>query len=44
MIAFSYMGGVDGLETTRKLLKTISWDCMVYLIVMEEEGFLKLKS
>lgn len=38
MIAYSYMGGLDGLMITRKLLGQISWDCMVYFIVMGEEG------
>ena len=25
LIAFSYMGGPDGLETTRKFIQTIDW-------------------
>ncbi len=38
MIAYSYMGGLDGLAVTRKFLKQISWKCTVYFIVMGEEG------
>lgn len=36
MIAYSYMGGTDGLKVTRKLLKSIFWSAWVYIIVMEE--------
>ena len=39
MIAFSYMGGLDGLSVTRKLLKQIKWSCIVYFIVMGGEGY-----
>jgi hypothetical protein len=42
MIAFSYMGGSDGLEITRKLLKSIFWDCWVYLIIMEEQWYVQI--
>jgi hypothetical protein len=38
MIAFSYMGGLDGLAITRKILKQLTWNCTFYFIVMEEEG------
>lgn len=38
MIAYSYMGGLDGLAVTRKFLRQISWDCKIYFIVMGEEG------
>jgi methylase of polypeptide subunit release factors len=34
MIAYSYMGGLDGLAVTRRLLGQISWDCRIYFIVM----------
>jgi len=38
MIAFSYMGGLDGLAITRKILAQITWDCVFYFIVMGFEG------
>ena len=38
MIAYSYMGGLDGLLVTRRILANINWDCSIYFIVMEEEG------
>ena len=43
LIAFSYMGGPDGLETTRKLLSSIKWETKLYFIVMGEEGLEKLQ-
>lgn len=43
MIAFSYMGGTDGLQVTRKLLKSIFWNCWVYLIIMGEEGYQQIQ-
>ena len=39
MIAYSYMGGIDGLAITRKILGRINWSCTVYFIVMGKEGF-----
>lgn len=38
LIAYSYMGGLDGLHVTRKILSKISWSCVVYFIVMGYEG------
>lgn len=38
LIAYSYMGGLDGLQITRKILGKISWSCVVYFIVMGYEG------
>lgn len=38
MIAYSYMGGLDGLLVTRKILASITWGCSIYFIVMEQEG------
>lgn len=38
LIAYSYMGGLDGLQITRKILSKISWSCDVYFIVMGYEG------
>jgi hypothetical protein len=32
------MGGLDGLQITRKILGRISWDCTAYFIVMGDEG------
>lgn len=43
MIAFSYMGGLDGLKITRRLLKSVFWNCWIYLIVMGEEGYVQLQ-
>ena len=43
MIAYSYMGGLDGLEITRKIVGKINWDCWFYFIVMGEEGLNKLE-
>ena len=34
MIAFSYMGGLDGLAITRKILNQLTWNCKFYFIVM----------
>jgi hypothetical protein len=34
MIAFSYMGGLDGLAITRRILNQITWNCKFYFIVM----------
>jgi release factor glutamine methyltransferase len=34
MIAFSYMGGLDGLAVTRRLISSVTWDCQLYFIVM----------
>lgn len=38
LIAYSYMGGLDGLEVTRKILGRIGWHCIAYFIVMGMEG------
>jgi methylase of polypeptide subunit release factors len=38
LIAYSYMGGLDGLEVTRKILGRIGWCCTAYFIVMGKEG------
>ena len=38
MIAYSYMGGLDGLLVTRKILKQLTWECIFYFIVMGREG------
>ena len=38
MIAYSYMGGLDGLAVTRRCLAQITWNCTLYLIVMGKEG------
>lgn len=38
LIAYSYMGGPEGLDTTRLLIKSIQWQTRLYLIVMGEEG------
>ncbi len=43
MIAFSYMGGLDGLSITRKIIKQINWKCSFYFIVMGEEGLAQIK-
>lgn len=32
------MGGLDGLEVTRKILGRIGWPCITYFIVMGMEG------
>ena len=42
MIAYSYMGGLDGLAITRKILAQIAWNCIMYFIVMGEEGLQQL--
>jgi len=37
------MGGTDGLKITRKILNQITWDCIVYFIVMGKEGLESIK-
>lgn len=44
MIAYSYMGGLDGLLITRKILGSINWSCSIYFIVMGQEGVQTLYS
>lgn len=34
LIAYSYMGGPDGLEITRQLINFIKWETKLYIIVM----------
>ena len=38
VIAFSYMGGLDGLAVTRRILRQLTWSTTFYFIVMGEEG------
>ena len=37
MISFSWMGGSDGLETTRKIIQNIKWSTVLYIIVMIDD-------
>ena len=37
------MGGLDGLETTRKLIRAIKWSSTLYTIVMGDEWVQTLK-
>lgn len=44
LIAFSYMGGPEGLDTTRQLISSVNWNCKLYLIVMGEDGLNTLQA
>ena len=43
MIAYSWMGGQDGLDTVWKLLDIANWKCVIYLIVIHQNPINKLK-
>lgn len=43
MIAYSWMGGVDGLDTVWKLLDIVKWRCVIYLVVIHQNPIAKLR-
>lgn len=43
MIAYSWMGGEDGLDTVWKLLDIVKWKCVIYLVVIHQNPIQKLK-
>ena len=36
------MGGIDGLEVTRKILKQLTWSCTFYFIVMGRDNLTQI--
>ena len=43
MIAYSWMGGSDGLSTVWQLLNIVNWKCSIYLVVIDQNPIQKLK-
>ena len=43
LIAYSWMGGVDGLDTVWKLLKLVTWKCTIYLVAIHQNPISTLK-